>query len=86
MFKQHYGDNDSTVTKYQRWSVLQTLQFILVTPCISDEVGKNPNTHKKTETETNNKQQKISIATKNKTETFIAKTFTKNPTNTHKYP
>ena len=28
----------------------------------------------------------ISIATNNKTETFIAKTFTKNPTNTHKYP
>ena len=43
MFKQHYGDNDSTVTKYLRWSVLPTLQFILVTPCIFDEVGKNPN-------------------------------------------
>ena len=28
----------------------------------------------------------ISTATNNKTETFIAKTFTKNPTNTHKYP
>ena len=57
MFKQHYGDNDSTITKYLRWSILPTLQFILVTPCISDEVGKNPNTHNKTKTETNNKQQ-----------------------------
>ena len=35
---------------------------------------------------TNNKQQKISTATNNKTKTFIANTFTKNPTNTHKYP
>ena len=40
----------------------------------------------KFEIETNNKQQKISTATNNKTKTFIANTFTKNPTNTHKYP